>query len=98
MIIRGVEAIGEPPGVQEIVVSGTTLARVGSGAGQKASDEGPVLEFEQAIAFPGLTNSHDHLEFNLYPLLGHRRYRDYLEWGMDIHRQDEARIATIQRV
>jgi len=50
----------------------------------------PALDYlEQAIAFPGLVNSHDHLDFNVFPTLKSRIYQDYVEWGHDIHRRDE---------
>lgn len=35
--------------------------------------------------FPGLINSHDHLEFALYPRLGEPPYRNATEWATDIH-------------
>ena len=44
------------------------------------------LSFENALAFPGLINSHDHLDFNLFPQLKNRNYKNYAEWGADIHR------------
>jgi cytosine/adenosine deaminase-related metal-dependent hydrolase len=43
------------------------------------------LELDNALAFPGLINSHDHLDFNLFPALGNRVYKSYTEWGHDIH-------------
>jgi cytosine/adenosine deaminase-related metal-dependent hydrolase len=30
------------------------------------------LYFDDCIVFPGLINSHDHLDFNLFPQLGNR--------------------------
>ncbi|XZF13684.1 amidohydrolase family protein [Chitinophagaceae bacterium MMS25-I14] len=45
------------------------------------------LLFENAIAFPGLINSHDHLDYNLFPRLGGKIYEDYMAWGNDIHKQ-----------
>lgn len=52
-----------------------------------------TITFDDAIAFPGLINSHDHLDFNNFPPLGNRFYQDYVEWGNDIHAvyQDEIR-------
>ncbi len=44
-----------------------------------------TINFEDALAFPGLINAHDHLEFNIFPRLRSKIYRDYLEWGNDIH-------------
>lgn len=54
--------------------------------------------FENAIAFPGLINSHDHLEFNLFPKLGNKAYKDYIEWGEDIHKQNKDVIDKIMRI
>jgi cytosine/adenosine deaminase-related metal-dependent hydrolase len=98
MILRGVDIVGEGEGGQEIVVSGTKIGRVGYRVSRDSAHDGPAIDFEEAIAFPGLTNSHDHLEFNLYPALGHKRYADYREWGDDIHQRDEALISSLQRV
>jgi cytosine/adenosine deaminase-related metal-dependent hydrolase len=51
-----------------------------------------------AIAFPGLINSHDHLDFNLFPRLGNRIYNNYTAWGRDIHSKNAAEIAAVLRV
>lgn len=56
------------------------------------------LSFENAIALPGLINSHDHLDFDLFPRLGNRIYGSYTEWGSDIHRSDEEIIAKVLRI
>lgn len=52
----------------------------------KGSNHSHVINFKDALAFPGLFNAHDHLEFNLFPRLRSKYYRDYLEWGNDIQR------------
>lgn len=44
---------------------------------------------EDLIAFPGLVNSHDHLEFNCYPPTGTPPYRDFLEWSCDVQADHE---------
>src|ERR1700759_4396699 len=46
---------------------------------------GPVISFSDAIAFPGLINSHDHLDFNLFPKLGNKLHDNYVEWSNYIH-------------
>ena len=56
------------------------------------------LRFENAIAFPGLINSHDHLDFNLFPQLGNRFYRSYTEWGRYIHQYHTAEISRVLKV
>lgn len=54
-----------------------------------------TIWFDDAIAFPGLINSHDHLDFNCFPLLGNRTYRNYVAWGNDIHAQNKEQIDSI---
>jgi cytosine/adenosine deaminase-related metal-dependent hydrolase len=78
-------------------VSGPRITRVGD-ASRGPSHDGLRLDFEEAIAFPGLINSHDHLEFDVYPALGHKVYRDHREWGDDIQRRDRDVISSLQRV
>jgi len=56
------------------------------------------IEFESAIAFPGLINSHDHLDFNLFPKLGNRIYNNYSEWGKDIHTQNKQVINAVLKI
>ncbi len=56
------------------------------------------LDLTNCLAFPGLINSHDHLEFNLFPKLGNRIYNNYVEWGNDIHRQNKTIIDKVLSV
>lgn len=57
-----------------------------------------ILSFEDAFAFPGLINSHDHLDFNSFPLLGNYPYPNYVEWGTDIHTHDQAAIDLVLKI
>ena len=57
-----------------------------------------TLSFEDALVFPGLINSHDHLDFNLYPRLGEQTYSNYTEWGRHIHKHYKAEIAAVLKV
>jgi cytosine/adenosine deaminase-related metal-dependent hydrolase len=61
------------------------------------SDE-TVINFDDAIAFPGLINSHDHLDFNLFPSLGEKLYQNYTEWGKQIHQDYSNEIAAILKI
>jgi cytosine/adenosine deaminase-related metal-dependent hydrolase len=58
----------------------------------------PALHFDGALAFPGLINSHDHLDFNLFPPLANRIYNNYTEWGPDIHANNKAIIRDILKI
>ncbi len=56
------------------------------------------LQFDNAIVFPGLINSHDHLDFNLFPQLGHKTYSNYTEWGNYIHKNYKNEIADVVNI
>jgi len=54
--------------------------------------------FKNAVAFPGLINSHDHLDFNLFPQLGHKIYDSYVEWSQYIHDNYKAEIDAVLNI
>jgi hypothetical protein len=88
--------------LKNISLPGTTnqlscLGIKGDNITRNYSDE-LELDLNGAIAFPGLINSHDHLEFNLFPKLGNKIYEDYVEWGNDIHEKNNKIIETIKKV
>ncbi|MDB5154889.1 MAG: amidohydrolase family protein [Mucilaginibacter sp.] len=56
------------------------------------------LNFDGAIIFPGLINSHDHLDFNLFPALGNNTYKNYTQWGGYIHKNYKDKIASVLKV
>src|SRR6202011_1306066 len=51
------------------------------------------LDLEGHLILPGLINAHDHLEFNLYPRMGHGPYSNAGAWARDIYRPHESPIA-----
>lgn len=65
-------------------------------AGDRAAGKG--LFFDDALVIPGLINSHDHLDFDLFPAFRSRIYDNYKEWGSDIHERYGAEIAAVLRV
>src|SRR5580704_7687192 len=56
------------------------------------------LDLYGALAIPGLINSHDHLDFNLFPPLGKGGYTNYSAWGKDIHTQNQAEISAVIKI
>lgn len=56
------------------------------------------LHFTDVLVFPGLINSHDHLDFNLFPQLGNGVYSNYTDWGMDIHKNNIKEIKAVMKV
>ena len=56
------------------------------------------LNFDGALVFPGIVNSHDHLDFNLFPALGDRTYKNYTEWGRYIHKNYRDKIVRILKI
>lgn len=56
------------------------------------------LDLGGALAFPGLVNAHDHLDFNLFPQLGDKFYSNYTEWGHHIHAHYKKEIDAVLTV
>ena len=56
------------------------------------------IDFDDAIAFPGLINSHDHLDFNCFPILNERTYNNYTEWGKEIHKKYKNEINEVLKI
>lgn len=59
-----------------------------------------LLEIDCAgyYIYPGLINSHDHLEFNCYPRLGEPPYKNAYEWGRDLHKRWQSTIHLIEKI
>ena len=62
------------------------------------SRDDSTLDLSGYLILPGLINAHDHLEFGLFPRLGHGPYANATEWAEDIHRRDTAIIALHRTV
>jgi cytosine/adenosine deaminase-related metal-dependent hydrolase len=51
-----------------------------------------VIDLCGYLLLPGLINAHDHLEFALFPRLGHPPYGNASAWAADIHRPEESPV------
>ena len=75
------------------------LRRKGSrqlSTGNLRKDSDPFqIHFTSATVFPGLINSHDHLDFNCFSILGQRKFTNYSEWGTHIHQIYKEQIDAI---
>ncbi len=60
--------------------------------------EGVELNLEGLTVFPGHINAHDHLEFALFPRLGHGPYPNATAWSRDIYHPDQSPLAEHLRV
>ncbi len=56
------------------------------------------LDLHGCIILPGLINAHDHLEFNLFPRLGHGPYPNAAAWARDIYHPDRSPILEHLRI
>lgn len=65
---------------------------------QRTGESKTVLEFDDALLFKSLINSHEHLAFNCFPPLHHKIYNNYKEWGEDIHTKDKETIKNILKI
>ncbi|MGA3023387.1 MAG: amidohydrolase family protein [Bryobacteraceae bacterium] len=63
----------------DIAIAGGRIRALGFVPGMRRLDCGGYL------VLPGLINAHDHLEFNLFPRLGHGPYESASQWARDIH-------------
>jgi cytosine/adenosine deaminase-related metal-dependent hydrolase len=98
MLLCNVSIVGDP-GLKHICIADGTIHSVFLAEKiDEAPENNALLLFEDALAFPGLINSHDHLDFNLFPLIRNKVYNNYTEWGRDIHEKNKTEINKVLKV
>src|SRR4030095_8906486 len=97
MVLFNVSQPGVEGEIQFRVNEGTICEIKSNQPGSELQDE-VALDCAGAIVFPGLINSHDHLDFNLFPRMRNRIYNNYSEWGKDIHLNNRSEIDKVLKV
>jgi cytosine/adenosine deaminase-related metal-dependent hydrolase len=81
----------------DISVVGEKIATIRN-LGKKDLSDPFQIHFTSATVFPGLINSHDHLDFNCFSILGQRKYSNYSEWGLHIHKIFNRQIDSVLKI
>ena len=98
MILYNVHTVGGET-QENIYIQNGLIAAVTNDSKKIPAAKSPVhLHFTDALVFPGLINSHDHLDFNLFPQLGNKVYSNYTDWGMDIHKNNSKEIKAVMKI
>jgi cytosine/adenosine deaminase-related metal-dependent hydrolase len=96
VLLNNVTPINESHPV-DLTISGEKIMSIDSG--NKWNNVDPVqIRFTSATVFPGLINSHDHLDFNCFSVLGQRKFISYTEWGKYIHKIYKDNIDAVLRI
>ena len=94
MQLHNVQLIGEATPVSISIKNG----RIISVSAPAAADNEVQLSFTDAMATPGLINSHDHLDFNCFSPVSEKKYGDYTEWAKDVHSNHSGKIKAVLKI
>src|SRR5688572_10893645 len=98
MILHDVSLYGRE-GFSQLWLHQGNIAAIAHAAQELPSGaNGPHINLDGALVLPGFINSHDHLDFNLFPQLGDGIYQNYRDWGPRIQREHAAIIEKIKSI
>jgi Amidohydrolase family len=90
MVVRGARCTMGPRDTQRasIQIAGDRITRIlDLPPALSGIPPGPAdINLNGFLILPGFVNAHDHLQFALFPRMGNPPYRNYIDWGDDIHR------------
>ncbi len=96
MLLNNVTPINESRSVDIAISDGKIMS---IGAAHKWNEPDSVqIHFTSATVFPGLINSHDHLDFNCFSVLAQRKFINYTEWGRFIHKTYKDSINAVLKI
>jgi cytosine/adenosine deaminase-related metal-dependent hydrolase len=102
MVIRGARCALWPQDATHasIQITGGHITRIVSfpSFSHDALSGSTNVDLDGFLLLPGFINAHDHLEFALFPRLGIPPYRNYIDWGQDIHNRFPDLIAKHRAV
>jgi hypothetical protein len=81
-----------------IEITGGRITNIFGAASLSTGASALDLDLSGLLVMPGLVNAHDHLEFSLFPRLADPPYRNYIDWGTDIHNKFPEVIAKHRNV
>jgi cytosine/adenosine deaminase-related metal-dependent hydrolase len=100
--LRGARCAIEPQQSKHasIEIVGDRIRRILSGDSllRGSVSQSAEIDLSGFLVMPGLVNAHDHLEFALFPRLANPPYRNYIDWGEDIHNRFPDLIAKHRAV
>ena len=96
MLLKGLH-LGNEPSPVDLLIRGMHLEAIYP-AGAAPVLEEPSFDLHGCIAWPGLINAHDHLEFNCYPPLRSQPYQNYLDWSADLHQSFPDVIRRVEAI
>jgi cytosine/adenosine deaminase-related metal-dependent hydrolase len=97
MILKNVKIFESSESVN-LSIHGSRISRITLSRQDLLNESEKILHFGGDVVFPGIINSHDHLEFNLFPSFGDRNYNNYTEWGEYVLKKFKADIEKVTRI